>query len=80
MIYNVYAIRDNLTHFLSLTLDENDASATRNFRHAMMNPQSLMHTHPKDYDLYRLARFDTETGMIQDIDKVLVAAGASLEV
>lgn len=80
MIYNVYSIRDSLTGFLSITLDQNDASAMRNFRHAMTNTSSLMHTHPKDYDLYRLGTFDTETGVISDIDKVMIASGASMEV
>lgn len=64
MIYNIYAIRDLKTGFMSLTLDQNDPSAMRNFKHACMNTQSLFFTHPEDYALYCLGEFDTDEGQI----------------
>lgn len=65
MIYPVYAIRDAKVGFMSPTVDQNDASAARNFEHAVMNSASLMNSHPGDYALYRIGSFDTESGVIE---------------
>lgn len=65
MIYNVYAIRDFKTGFLTPTLDQNDAAAARNFEHAVLvNQDSLFFSHPEDYALYRVGSYDTECGKI----------------
>lgn len=73
MIYGVYSIRDAKTGFLSLTLDQNDNSAMRNFQHACANTQSLFFTHPADYDLCKLGTFDSSTGAFDVIPvKVLL--------
>lgn len=58
----LYSICDVETGFLPLTVDHNDGSAIRNFRHACLNTQSLFFTSPRDYSLCRLGEFDTETG------------------
>lgn len=58
----VYSIRDVHTGFMSPTVDENDACAMRNFRHAVMQSASLMNSHPKDYSLYRIGTFETDSG------------------
>lgn len=65
MIYPVYAIRDSRVGFMTPTLDQNDPAATRNFAHAAMEPSSLMHSHPSDFDLYRVGEFDTDSGEIK---------------
>jgi hypothetical protein len=64
MIYGVYAIKDAKTSFMPCNVDYNDASAIRNFEHAVMAPDSLMRSHPADYTLYRLGSYNTETGLI----------------
>lgn len=64
MIYGVYAIKDAKTSFMPCNVDYNDASAIRNFEHAVMAPDSLMRSHSGDYALYRLGSYDTETGVI----------------
>lgn len=64
MIYSVYSIRDAATGFMTPTVDMNDASAQRNFEHAVMNSASLMNSHPGDFALYRIGKFDTETGAL----------------
>lgn len=64
MIYPVYSIRDAATGFMTPSVDMNDASAKRNFEHAVMNSASLMNSHPGDYVLYRIGQFDTETGVL----------------
>lgn len=75
MILGVYAIRDKKTGFLSPTVDQNDASARRNFEHAMMNEQSLMFSHAEDYGLYRIAGYDSETGVLTPCEHVLILDG-----
>ena len=64
MIYGLYAIKDSKTAFMPCNVDYNDASAIRNFEHAVMAPDSLMRSHPGDYALYCLGSYDTETGVI----------------
>lgn len=61
----VYSIRDVHTGFMTPTVDQNDNSAMRNFGHAVMNSASLMNSHPKDYSLYKIGSFDTESGAIE---------------
>lgn len=67
MKFNVYAIRDVHTGFMSPTIDVSDQSAIRNFAHAVMQEHSLMHTHAPDYSLYRIGVFESESGVIESI-------------
>lgn len=68
-MYSLYAIRDVKTGFLTLTQDVNDASACRNFEHAVLNHQdSLFFSHPEDYALYYLGDFDSDSGVISPVE------------
>lgn len=79
MIYGIYAIKDAKIAFMPCTVDYNNDSAIRNFEHAVRMPDSLMASHPGDYALYRLAFYDTETGMITaDELPVQIADAASI--
>lgn len=79
MIYGVYAIKDAKTSFLPCNVDYNDASAIRNFEHAVIAPDSLMRSHPADYTLYRLGSYNTETGLIvSEADPQQIADAASI--
>lgn len=49
MIYNIYAMRDELTGFLPPTYDINDAAAMRNFRVAILRSSDSIHYMPSDY-------------------------------
>ncbi|ALS03498.1 VP5 [Gokushovirus WZ-2015a] len=80
MKMNIYAIRDVHTGFMSPAIDQNDACSVRNFRHASMNHDSLMYSHTKDYDLFCIGEYETETGVITSCIPRLVVAGSSLEV
>lgn len=62
MIFRMYCTHDSLTGFLSPVLDQNDASAMRNFAMACQEGQSLMTFRPSDYTLYHIADFDSTTG------------------
>ncbi len=79
MIYGVYAIKDAKTSFMPCNVDYNDASAIRNFEHAVMAPDSLMRSHPADYTLYRLGSYNMETGIIvSEADPQQIADAASV--
>lgn len=80
MKFNLYAIRDAKVGFLSITVEQNDAVALRNFEHAKLNTQSLMFSHPADYELFRLGTYDSETGMIEPILPEPVVRDVNLEV
>lgn len=63
MIYSVYAIRDVHTGFMTPTVDVNDQAAIRNFSHAVINSDTVLFSHAKDFALYRLASFDSDSGL-----------------
>lgn len=64
MKLNLYVIRDQRTTYMTPSVDYNDASAVRNFEHAVLNKDSLFNSHAEDYSLYRIGTFDNETGRI----------------
>lgn len=65
MRYSVFCVRDFKTGFLTPTIELNEASAVRNFEHAVLrNEDSLFFSHPEDYALYDLALFDSDSGEI----------------
>lgn len=74
----MYAIRDVHVGFLTPTVDQNDASAMRNFRHAIQQESSIMHTHAKDFSLYKIADYDTDTGEVDCCIPELIADGFSM--
>ena len=65
MTFNVYAIRDIHTGFLSPTFEINDAVAMRNFSHAVQQSESVLFTHASDYSLFRVGTFDADTGRLE---------------
>lgn len=79
MKYNIYAIRDIKTGYLQPTVDMNDDSAIRNFEHAISNTSSLFYTHASDYSLYVIGEYDTETGVINSIDKYLLIEASDIK-
>lgn len=64
MIYGIFSIRDVKTGFMSPTVDVNDDSAARNFYHAVTTSDGILFTYASDFTLYRLADFDSDTGVI----------------
>lgn len=77
MKFGMYAIKDAKTGFMTPTVDQNDASALRNFEHAVNQPDSLMHSHPNDFTLCRLASYDTDTGICDVAPVPYVVADAA---
>lgn len=64
MTFGIYAIKDAKTTFMPANVDYNDASAIRNFEHAVCQPDSLLRSHSADYTLWRVGQFDNEHGEI----------------
>lgn len=64
MKYPIFSMRDVKVGFMTPTIDANVPSAIRNFEHAVSASGSVMNTHPKDFQLYRVGEFDSETGEI----------------
>lgn len=70
MIFSVYSIRDALSGFMTPVLEQNDSVAMRNFRMAtdqMARQQSVMTFRPTDFSLYRIAFFDSDSGVMSPI-------------
>lgn len=67
MIFGVYSIRDVRTGFLSPTIEVNDQVAMRNFSHAVQRSDSLLHSFPGEYDIYKIGTFDSESGQLVPI-------------
>lgn len=79
MKFNVYAIRDVKTGFLSPTFEVNDAVAMRNFQHAVMNSDSVLFSHAKDFDLYKIGTYDSDAGKLLPVElPVVICAGADV--
>lgn len=77
MKFGMYSIKDAKTGFMTPTVDANDASALRNFEHAVNQPDSLLNSHPNDFTLCKLASFDTDAGVCEVLPVPSVVADAS---
>lgn len=79
MKFNCYSIRDSKTGFLSPAFEVNDQVAMRNFSHAVSNSDSVLFSHARDFDLYKIGTFDSDTGRLMPIEvPVLIMSGASV--
>ena len=81
MKYGLYAIKDSKSTFMPCNADLNDATAIRNFEHAVMQPDSLLRSHPNDYSLYLVGDYDNESGTVYPVvpPKFLVDASSILK-
>lgn len=71
MIKGLYTVRDYKVGFTGIITDDNDAVALRCFKMAL-TPDSLMYNNPKDFALFKVGTFDTETGNIDPCEPVLI--------
>lgn len=78
MVFGIYAIKDVYTGYLNPTFEGNDSVARRNFEHAVCRADSLLYSHPNDYDLYRIGTFDSETGVIISCVPELIVGASSI--
>lgn len=64
MIVKLYAVKDRFTGFSQLLHEQNEQTAVRNFEDACMRPDSVYHSHPKDFDLYFVGEYNTDDCVI----------------
>lgn len=70
---HIFAIRDYKVGYTNLIVEENEDVAIRNLKVALRNPDTLFHNEPKDFALFRLGSYNTETGDIIPNEPILVA-------
>lgn len=67
---HILAIRDRqLDAFISPFPMQSLGQGIRGFRDEVNNPQSDLHKHPEDYELYHIADFDQNTGTIVALER-----------
>lgn len=76
MKLGLYSIKDAKTGFMSPVLEQNDASALRNFSHSVNESVSLMNYCPNDFSLFKVADFDTDKG-VEPLDMPVLIVDAS---
>ena len=64
MEMNVYAIQDIKTTFMTPTIDQSDAAASRNFANAIMQGQGILFTHAEDFRLFRIGTYNMSNGAL----------------
>lgn len=64
MIFNIYAVRDELLGFGAPVIRDNDAVAVRAFDNDVNFDNSPYAKHPNDYSLFHIGEFDTDSGDI----------------
>lgn len=69
MILGIYSINDRLVGFLQPVTDSNDAAAIRNFENVVLTPGTLYDHAPEDFSLFRVASFDSETGLVTPLSQ-----------
>jgi hypothetical protein len=67
MITGIYAIKDAKSTYMPCTVDVNDATAIRNFEHAVRQPDSLLASHPNDFAFFKVGEYDNESGVISPV-------------
>lgn len=79
MKYGLYCMRDVKGSFMAPAPDINDQTAVRNFAYAVNNNNSVMNFAPKDFQLYKVGTFDSDTGSVECITPmVFLTDGASM--
>lgn len=79
MIYPVYAIRDVKSVFFPPQVEQNEGTAKRNFAFMVANGSTVYSFAPGDYQLFKVAEFDSEVGTLMPVTPIqFVADGASV--
>lgn len=76
MTFNLYAVRDVKSTYMSPVVGSNDAQAMRSFRAGMKSVPEY-EVSPGDFELYRIGEFNNESGLISPtIPPVFICSGA----
>lgn len=61
----IFSVRDSKAKvYIQPIADRNSAQAERNFKTAVTNPETDFHKYPEDFQLFELASWDPDTGII----------------
>lgn len=74
----VYSYRDAKAAFGTPFCDQSDVTAIRGFSYAINNRDGIMGFAPQDFDLYKIAEFDTDKGTMKGLTPTLIVSGASV--
>lgn len=72
MIKPLYSVRDLKAGYGIPFTEVNDDSAARGFQFAINRPDTLAYANSSDYELFKVALFDDETGIITPIEKEFI--------
>ncbi|QXN75082.1 nonstructural protein [Microvirus mar21] len=78
MIYNVYAIDDLKTTYLSPALAPSHAAAIRDFKLAYAQPGTPLHECPEDFRLVLLGTYDNSNGKLSACELEVIFDGKNL--
>ena len=75
----MFCVRDRKGEFWSPKIQQNEASATREFGQMINTPGTVMNYAPYDFELYLVGEFDSDVGKLIDYDKKqFIVSGESL--
>lgn len=75
MKLGMYAIKDDLTGFKNVSVQDNDPVALRDFTYAC-NSTEIVKLNTKNYSFYKIGIYDTELGTIDNTDMPKLIATA----
>lgn len=67
MIYDVFSVRDSKTDFFPPQMHASVGDAKRSFAMTVNAPGNMVSFAPKDFDLYRVATFNSSTGEVSPV-------------
>lgn len=77
----IYCVRDLAANsFLAPFMAVSDEVALRQFAFAFKDDRSIMAANPGDFELFRIADFNQESGRIDPVDKIMIARGTDYAV
>lgn len=79
MKFGIYCIQDLKSTYMTPTVDQSDATAIRNFDHAVRNAGSILTSHKDDFRLMKLGEFDSDSGEIVPSLPSIVIEGKDIE-
>lgn len=77
MIFGMFSIRDVKTGFMTPDISVSPDAAIRNFSIAMSRPDVLYQSFIRDFDLYQIGDFDSDSGVVTPLVPPVFVISAS---
>lgn len=69
----ICSVRDLTANVFALPFtSHNEGTATRDFAHAVNDPQSALNKSPSEFSLYHIGHFDDDTGLVTAVGPTLL--------